>query len=57
MSTLLRDVLDIPEQAGAEDYVLRLTDSIEPAEIGILFVQVRLADAQHSLVLDAICDV
>ncbi len=33
MSTLLRDVLDIPEQAGAEDYVLRLTDSIEPAEI------------------------
>ncbi len=33
MSALLRDVLDIPEQAGAEDYVLRLTDSIEPAEI------------------------
>ena len=33
MSTLLRDVLDIPEQAGAEDYVLRLTDSIEPAVI------------------------
>ena len=31
VSTLLRDVLDIPEQAGAEDYVLRLTDSIEPA--------------------------
>ena len=30
MSTLLREVLDIPEQAGAEDYVLRLTDSIEP---------------------------
>ena len=33
MSTLLRDVLDIPVQAGAEDYVLRLTDSIEPGEI------------------------
>jgi len=33
VSALLRDVLDIPEQAGAEDYVLRLTDSIEPAEI------------------------
>ena len=33
MSTLLRDVLDIPEQAGAEDYVLRLTDSVEPGEI------------------------
>ncbi|MGC1721895.1 MAG: DUF6079 family protein, partial [Isosphaeraceae bacterium] len=30
---LLREVLDIPVQAGAEDYVLRLTDSIEPGEI------------------------
>ena len=30
MSELLREVLDIPLQAGAEDYVLRLTDSIEP---------------------------
>ena len=29
MSALLRDVLDIPERAGAEDYVLRLTDSVE----------------------------
>jgi hypothetical protein len=28
MSTLLRDVLEIPERAGAEDYVLRLTDSV-----------------------------
>jgi hypothetical protein len=33
VSTPLRDVLDIPEQAGAEDYVLRLTDSIEPGVI------------------------
>jgi hypothetical protein len=33
VSALLRDVLDIPEHAGAEDYVLRLTDSIEPTEI------------------------
>ena len=33
MSELLREVLDIPEQAGAEDYVLRLTDSIEPAAV------------------------
>ena len=33
MSMLLREVLDIPVQAGAEDYVLRLTDSIEPDEI------------------------
>ena len=29
MSILLRDVIDIPEQAGAEDYVLRLTDSVD----------------------------
>lgn len=28
MTTFLRDVLVIPEQAGAEDYVLRLTDSV-----------------------------
>ena len=27
MSTLLRDVIDIPERVGADDYVLRLTDS------------------------------
>ena len=33
VSALLREVLDIPEQAGAEDYVLRLTDSVEPAVI------------------------
>ena len=31
MSALLRDVLDIPEHAGAEDYVLRLTDSVDGA--------------------------
>src|SRR5258708_26151935 len=30
---MLREVLDIPEQWGAEDYVLRLTDSIEPAAV------------------------
>ncbi len=28
MSTLLRDVLIIPERSGTEDYVLRLTDSV-----------------------------
>jgi hypothetical protein len=28
VSVLLRDVIDIGEQAGAEDYVLRLTDSV-----------------------------
>jgi hypothetical protein len=31
MSTLLRDVLQIPKRAGAEDYVLRLTDSVGEA--------------------------
>jgi hypothetical protein len=31
MSVLLRDVIDIPEHAGAEDYVLRLTDSVDAA--------------------------
>jgi hypothetical protein len=33
MSTLLREIIDIPERAGAEDYVLRLTDSVDPARI------------------------
>lgn len=33
MSVLLREVLDIPERAGAEDYVLRLTDSIEQSVV------------------------
>jgi hypothetical protein len=28
VSILLRDVIDIPERAGAEDYVLRLTESV-----------------------------
>ena len=29
MSVLLRDVIEIPDHAGAEDYVLRLTDSVD----------------------------
>ncbi len=33
MSELLSDVLDIPAQAGAEDYVLRLTDGVEESRI------------------------
>lgn len=28
VSTLLRDVIAIPERAGAEDYVLRLTEGV-----------------------------
>ncbi|HEV2377799.1 MAG TPA: hypothetical protein VGS19_37260 [Streptosporangiaceae bacterium] len=49
MSVLLREVLDIPVRAGAEDYVLRLTDSIEPAAVartvGEYVVTPALADA------------
>lgn len=33
MSELLSDVLDIPETAGAEDYVLRLTDGVDQARV------------------------
>jgi hypothetical protein len=33
MTVLLRDVIDIPEHAGAEDYVLRLTDSVDAAAV------------------------
>lgn len=29
MTTLLRDVIDIPERVGSDDYVLRLTDSTD----------------------------
>jgi hypothetical protein len=29
MSTLLRDVIDIPERVGSDDYVLRLVDSVD----------------------------
>jgi hypothetical protein len=45
MSELLRDVLDIPEQAGAEDYVLRLTDSIEPEAIARTVDEYVVTDA------------
>ena len=34
MSTLLREVINIPERLGAEDYVLRLTDSVGGAAAG-----------------------
>jgi uncharacterized protein DUF6079 len=33
MSELLREVIEIPVRAGAEDYVLRLTDSVEPGQV------------------------
>ena len=49
MSTLLSNVLDIPLRAGAEDYVLRLTDSVEDdaiaATIGEYVVTPALVEA------------
>ena len=33
MSVLLREVIDIPERAGTEDFVLRLTDSVDGAAV------------------------
>lgn len=33
MTILLRDVFDIPERAGVEDYVLRLTDAVSGAGV------------------------
>ena len=33
MSTPLRDVISIPEQTGAEDYVLRLTESVSGGRV------------------------
>jgi hypothetical protein len=49
MSTLLRDIIKIPERAGAEDYVLRLTDSVGAAQIAATLdayvVTPALADA------------
>ena len=52
MSTLLCEVLDIPLRAGAEDYVLRLTDSVEDdviaATIGEYVVTPALVEAFDS---------
>jgi len=31
--TLLRELIDIPERAGAEDYVLRLTDGVAAGQV------------------------
>jgi hypothetical protein len=61
MSTLLREVIELPERAGAEDYVLRLTDGVDPAHIARTLddyvVTPALADsfdAALNLVADAI---
>lgn len=49
MTTLLKDVIVIPEHTGAEDYVLRLTDSVGPdavaATIASYVVTPALANA------------
>lgn len=61
MSTLLSDVLDIPLSTGAEDYVLRLTDSVEDdaiaATIGEYVVTpalVRAFDTALAVVAEAV---
>ncbi|MFT4164430.1 MAG: DUF6079 family protein [Microlunatus sp.] len=58
MSELLRDVIEIPEHAGAEDYVLRLTDSVgadhAATAVDNYVVTPALADAfEHALALVA----
>ena len=40
VSALLRDVLEIPERAGTEDYVLRLTDSVGASSDVVLTLMV-----------------
>jgi hypothetical protein len=62
VSTLLSDVLDIPQSWGADDYVLRLTDSVEDdkaiaATIGEYVVTPALVEAFDralGLVADAV---
>jgi hypothetical protein len=45
MSDLLREVIEIPEQAGTEDYVLRLTDSVDPAALAQTIGEYVVTDA------------
>ena len=45
MTTQLRDVLDIPLQARAEDYVLRLTDSVDDAAVAQTVADYVVTDA------------
>ncbi|WP_322753649.1 DUF6079 family protein [Frankia sp. Cas3] len=61
VSTLLRDVITIPEHAGAEDYVLRLTDGVERDHLQVTLssyvVTDQIADAFDralALVADAV---
>jgi len=45
VTTQLRDVLDIPLQARAEDYVLRLTDSVDDAAVAQTVADYVVTDA------------
>ena len=61
MTTLLRDVIEIPEHAGADDYVLRLTEGVSPDRVAQTLrdyvVTDQLAEAFDralSLIADAI---
>src|SRR5690625_2382630 len=50
MTTLLKDVIHIPERAGEEDYALRLTDSITPDAVAATLAQyVATSDLAESL--------
>jgi hypothetical protein len=45
MSTLLREIFTIPDRAGDEDYVLRLTDSVDPEHIRQTIADYVVTDA------------
>ncbi|MBL8931661.1 MAG: hypothetical protein JNL54_16190, partial [Kineosporiaceae bacterium] len=54
MTTLLRDVIAIPERAGAEDYVLRLTDSVGDAAVHRTLDEYVVTDALAGAFDDAL---
>ena len=55
MTTLLRDVIDIPERVGADDYVLRLTDSTnDDAHLAAALDQYVVTDSLRQNFLAAI---
>ncbi len=45
MTAFLRDVIDIPRQAGDEDYVLRLTDSVDDRAVAQTVADYVVTDA------------
>src|SRR5262249_45734737 len=54
LSALLRDVLLIPERAGAEDYVLRLTDSVGAGAVARTMDEYVVTDALAAAFDDAL---